>query len=385
MLRVPATPYRLALVCSLFAAAACGSGDITIPQDGLPAHITMVSGDGQSGTVGQPVADSLIVRVTDSKDRPVKDQLVGFVMTAGGTVGLLIPDTLMTDADGRARALWQLGEVAGAQKVEARVVARGHPGTLAAEFTATAAAEAADTMIRLLGDGQLGVVNSTLAESLVVVVTDEYLNPVAGQQVTWAVQAGQGSVSPAVVTTGSDGRAAVARTLGPSSGTQTATATVAGLKGSPVRFTSTASSGGVVRLVKLYGDGQPAPAGQQLTESIVVQAQDANGNGVPGQAVVWVVTTSSGGSFSGGTNTTDAQGKAFVFWTLSTTAGPNTLTAAIAGLPQVTFTATGTAAQAARLAVQGTPSTSGTAGLPVLVPPAVRVTDNLNNPVQGVF
>ncbi len=384
MARLPSFRRWFVPVAVLLAAVRCGGGgDLTLPDDKLPATLTVESGNAQQGTVGLPLTDTLIVRITDSKSRPVQTARVVFQLIAGGTGGDVIPDTAVTDIDGRARSRWVLGQLAGAQRVDARVLGQVSGNrSLTATFTATGLAGAPDTVLAVLGVGQSGAVGSTLTDSLAVLVTDRYHNPIAGQTVNWAVPVGQGSVSAASVVTGADGRAAVQRRLGLTAGTQTATATVAGVKGSPLTFTSTATAGGATRAVKLFGDTQTAPAGFQLTDSVVVQVQDANGNGVPGRNVNWVVT--DGGSVTPLTSTTDAQGKAFAYWTLKPTAGANQLTAAASGLAQLTFTATGTSATPSQIVAQSPTSLAGTAGLSVAQKPSVKVTDANSNPVQGV-
>ncbi|MBL8976863.1 MAG: Ig-like domain-containing protein, partial [Gemmatimonadetes bacterium] len=334
---------------------------MTPPSEGLPAAIAVIAGDAQGGIVAQPLADTLIVRVTDATSRPVKNVRVAFVAIAGGTAVDLIPDTAVTNTDGQARSVWLLGQLAGAQRVEARVV--GSPA-LKATINATALADQADTLRVAAGDRQSGIVGAALTDSLSVLVTDRFGNPIAGQAVNWAVPAGQGAVSAAATVSGPDGRAAVVRTLGPGAGTQTATATAAGLKGSPVSFTSTATAGGAVLLVKVSGDLQGAPAGFQLTDSLVVQVQDVNGNGVSGRNVNWV-TAPGNGSASPPSSITNAQGMAYTYWTLHTTAGPNTLTAVVTGLPQVSFTATGGAAQPSSIQAASTQAQGGTVGQPV--------------------
>ncbi len=381
-------PLRRLLVplLALLAAVRCGGGDVTLPEEGLPTAIAIIGGDAQSAVVGVRVTDSLVVRVTDARQRPVQDQRVAFQTIAGGQNADLIPDTAITDADGRARSVWVLGTLAGPQRVEARVVASGPAGLLKATFNATALAAGADTLIAAGGDNQTGTVGALLVDSLAVLVTDPFGNPIAGAVVAWSIPGGQGSLSSSSTTTGADGRGAVTRRLGTSAGAQSTTASVAGLKGSPVTFNHTATAGGAARLVKLHGDSPPqtAPAGFQLTDSLVVQAQDASGNGVPGLSVIWVVTTPSGGSVTAQSSVTDAQGRAFTFWNLSPVAGANTLTAAVTGLAQVQFSATGTSAQPAAIQAQSVASQNGTAGQTVSAPPSVKVTDQNNNPVAGV-
>jgi len=73
------------------------------------------------------------------------------------------------------------------------------------------------------GDGQTGTVRTTLSEPLVIRVSDNAGDPVAGVTATWSVQ-GAGSLSRASVITGANGRAEVSRTLGITVGPAGATA-----------------------------------------------------------------------------------------------------------------------------------------------------------------
>src|SRR5207302_1610753 len=90
------------------------------------------------------------------------------------------------------------------------------------------------------------------------------------------------------------------------------------------------------------------------------------------------------GSVTGGTQTTNGSGIATVgSWTLSATAGANTLTATSTGLSgsPVTFNATGTAGAAATIAANSPTSQSATAGTAVSTPPSVIVKHANGNPV----
>jgi hypothetical protein len=81
------------------------------------------AGDGQHGAPGARLADPLIVRVADEHDRPMSGVAVEFSVTRGGGTLTANADqvTMVTDAEGLARAAWTLGP-AGAQEVQARVV-----------------------------------------------------------------------------------------------------------------------------------------------------------------------------------------------------------------------------------------------------------------------
>jgi len=75
------TPALAALL-----AAGCGGNDITLPAEGVPKNVAIVSGDGQSSAIGSVLPDRIIVRVTDSRDDPVANQPVTFSASGGGSL-----------------------------------------------------------------------------------------------------------------------------------------------------------------------------------------------------------------------------------------------------------------------------------------------------------
>jgi hypothetical protein len=165
----------------------------------------------------------------------------------------------------------------------------------------------ATTIALLTGNGQTGAASQTLPNPLVVVVTDKSGNPVSDVTVSWSAQGG-GGVSSATVKTGAEGHASVQRTLGPTPGEQTTTATVTGLDGSPVTFTATAvvSAPGVTVIT------QPPPSalsGEVFdpTAQPVVSVGDNGGSPLAGVDVTASLT--SGATLEGTTTVkTDANG-----------------------------------------------------------------------------
>ena len=84
-----------------------------------------------------------------------------------------------------------------------------------------------------------------------------------------------------------------------------------------------------------------APPGGDVAELPSVILHDQSGAPVVGATVHFAVT-GGGGTITGANAATNPSGIATVgSWTLGATAGPNTLTATIGGLPAVTFTANG--------------------------------------------
>ena len=368
-----------ALLLALAAAGACGGDSLMLPQDGEPAALVVLGGDGQVDTVGHPLRDSLIVRITDHGDRPIRYQPVRFLPDQGTIGARIIPDVPETDADGRARALWVLGTVAGPQTIQARVVRPG--GELTAEFHAAAVAAAPDTVQRSSGNAQAGVVGSALAQPLVALVTDRYGNPVSGVTTTWSVVGG-GSVTPTTSVSGSDGLVTARRTLGPSPGAQQTIVSAPGLKGSPLGFVQTANLGQPARLIAESGDGQSGMPGQPLASPLVVRLVDALGNAIAGQAVTWPVAT-GGGAISAAGLTTDAGGRASATWTLGPVAGANVVVPSSGGFT-ATFTATSNPTQPTAIAANTPVQFTGTAGAAANPAPSVRVTDAQGRPVSGV-
>ena len=99
----------------------------------------------------------------------------------------------------------------------------------------------ATTIAVSAGHAQSGLVSAVLATPLAVLVTDANANPVAGRTINWAVTSGGGSVALASSVTNAAGIATDNWTLGAAAGPDSVTATSAGLAGSPVTFTATAT------------------------------------------------------------------------------------------------------------------------------------------------
>src|SRR4051812_30577487 len=364
-------------------AAACGEGSdlLLLPGDGQPVTIR-VENDGQSGRVGEPLADSVSFVVSDSRLRRVDGAQIVFDLSSvpGAEV---VPDTAETNADGRAAVRLVLGTTIGAQVGQARVVMPdGSPGPTT-NFTSIGLSENANGIIALSGDDQTAPAGTALSQPLVVQVSDAFGNPIAGVPIGWAAEGG-GSVSEASNQTDADGRASVLRTLGPTAGIQTTTATSEGLAGSPVTFTHTATAGSAAGLSIVSGNEQTGQAGTELPGDLVVRLVDAAGNGVPGAAVTWVVGT-GGGRVSPENTVTDEAGRTSSRWTLGPNPAENRVDAVVSGVGVVHFTATGTAARPAGLVILTQPSGSARNGQVLERQPVVQVRDGAGNPRHGVI
>ena len=375
----PARAGRWLTVAGLLLAA-CKAGDgLLLPSEGEPAAIEVVRGDGQSGRVGEPLADPLVVEVTDTRNRPVEGATVTFGLTSAGPGADIVPHTATTDANGQANAQIVLGTTIGRQAGEASVVMDARTLAPRASFTATAVSENANSMAAVAGADQTGHVSAPLDDRLVVQVTDAFGNPIAGIPISWEALGG-GTVSDATVNTDDQGRASVERALGPAAGQQTTVATSEGLAGSPVTFVHTALAGDAARLAIVSGDNQTGQVGAQLPAELVVRLIDGEGNGVPNTAVAWKVAT-GGGSVTPASSNTDGDGRASARWTLGGTAGANRLDAEVSGVGVASFDATATSGAPAALSIITQPSSSARNGITLERQPVIQLRDAGGNPV----
>src|SRR5436853_6874628 len=208
------------------------------------------------------------------------------------------------------------------------------------------------------GDAQTSIVGTQLAP-LVVKVTSGG-NPVAQQILNFRVLSGGGSVYGGTELTDNDGIAQEIWTLGtdasqPQQVEVRAVESSTGAQRVFATFTATAIADRAYSLSASAGNNQTAVAGRAVPISPAVRVADRYGNPIGGVNVTFAVGPASG-TATGVLQTTDANGIAAVgTWTLSGTAGPNTLLATtpgviLAGRP-VTFTAVGIAGNAAQLAL----------------------------------
>ncbi|HEY6225271.1 MAG TPA: Ig-like domain-containing protein, partial [Gemmatimonadales bacterium] len=308
---------------------------------------------------------------------------VSWAVTKGGGS---ITTTSQTDASGIARATRVLGDTAGTQTTTASVGGlTGSPVT----FTATANSGNPAQLAKQAGDGQSATVNTTVAVAPAVSVKDAYGNAKSGINVTFTISGGGGAINggagPVTVATTAGGTAALTSwRLGTSAGTNTLGVTSGTL--APLSFTATGTADVAAAIAKSAGDGQSATVNTAVSTNPQVLVTDQFGNPVASATVTFAVT-SGGGKVNGATSApvgTDALGHASVVWTLGASAGANTVSATVAAVTPVSFSATGTAAAAQTLASSGGGGQTDTIGATLPTPYTVLVTDQFGNAVSGV-
>ena len=356
--------------------AACGE---TGPSELLPpAAVTNVTGVPLSGPAGEPLGERVVVRVEDAAHNPLTGVTVTF--SVSGTGASVDPATAVTDDRGEARTRWTLGRTPGQQTLTVST-----SGGASLQIAATAGPPRAGVpalMEKTAGDNQTTAVNRPVPIAPQVRVVDAGGVGVPGVTVAYAVGSGGGTAVVSNVVTASDGRASIgAWILGPTAGTNTLTASVPGL--ATLTFTATATGGSAVSMQPVSLVTQSGVAGQVAGSDPSVVVRDAQGNPVAGVTVTFAVSA-GGGTLSGATQVTDANGIATVTsWTFGAVAGLNTVVATSPGLPSVAFSATTTGLPSQVVAFAGN-NQAAVQGTAVTTLPAVRVTDLNGQGAGGV-
>ncbi|AHG90461.1 Ig domain protein group 1 domain protein [Gemmatirosa kalamazoonensis] len=371
----PRALARVALLGAFVVATACDN--TTEPTN--PSSIVAVGSQTVTGRAGDAV--QVTVRVLNSNGNPLSGQGVTFTPTTGTAN----PSTVSTDANGQATTTWTLGTAVGTQTLNATVA-----GVTPITFSATVSPGKPASITVQAGNNQSAAVGTAVTTAPSVLVKDAAGNPVQGISVVFTVASGGGSVTNAVATTNAQGIATVGSfTLGSTAGANTLTAQVVDpTLTSPLTtsFTATGTAGAASRVTAQRGTNISGVAGVALgaTNLPQVLVTDANNNPVAGAQVTFTVT-SGGGTVTGATQTTNAQGIATLGGlTLGQTVGPNIITANVQGVGSTVFTIAGTAGAPATVTIQSGNNQSVPAGSPLTAAPSVLVRDQFGNPVSGV-
>ena len=225
-------------------------------------------------------------------------------------------------------------------------------------------------------------VGSAIPDGVAVIVRDGDGNPVAGVPVTFTPDAGAGTIARRAARTDGSGIASSGTwTLGKAAGSQRLVARVARLDS--IEFVATAAAGVPVAGAAHVLEVPSGTVGTALGALPAVFIRDQYGNPVVGATISFSVA-SGGGAVTGTSKVTDARGTATVgSWTLGTRAGPQTLRARIANLPDVMLTANAIAdrAQVMRLAPGHDEITQ--VGRALAVAPRLSARDRYDNPVAN--
>ena len=311
---------------------------------GPGAVLTKVSGDNQTAYTGRALVAPLVVALADSFENPVPGAAVTAVLQKpDGTRAELASQT--TDSQGYARFQPVMSDQAGAHTIILR------SGTLPAlSFTAQVAAILPAALVKVSGDGQVGLPSTNLPLPLVVQVKDQADLPLSNVTVVFSFVTGSGSFpNGAYALTGSDGKAAVIVQPGAAIGDYYITAQVAGFDRS-LTFLVTTRVPRVASVEIVSGDNQTARAGTTLPLPLTLRVLDELAKPAAGIAVQFDIAAGGGSLQPATVQYTGVDGMASVLWTLGTTAA-QTLRAWLADTPtlQTQFTASLAANQPPRL------------------------------------
>ena len=206
-------------------------------------------------------------------------------------------------------------------------------GATSAGFNITNAAAASIALFS--GDAQTGTVTTSLGSPLVVLITDHFGNPVPGVAVTFssgstpAGATGQ-SVGTSSATTGLDGKASSTATLGTKAGGYTFQAASAGLTGSPVTFSATATPRPTITSLILTSGTNPSSYADSLTFTATVTGAGGNPNG-EGTVSFYEVFSDSSSLICSGPISLTGNAAACTIGSLNAAGSPHTITAQYSG------------------------------------------------------
>ncbi len=361
----------------------CGGDDLTLPNQGQPATVVAAHGDDQNGTVGEELAESLVVLVQDRFENPVPNVTVVWSAEGGGSVD---PAESVTDKNGHAST----ARVLGSEPSTYFTLASVEGITKKAQFLSTGLAA------RLVITSQvpaIAVSGEPLSPQPQLRLEELDGTPIAreGVDVTVAISTGGGTLDGTTSAT-SDADGVV-------------TFTDLAIRGSPgthrlifaaVSFAPAVTPpialgvGAPASIEGLTGDDQEATAGEAVPVDPAVVVRDEDGNPLGGIPVTFTVTA-GGGAVDGNVPVTDANGVATVGeWRLGPAAGENTLSAAVGNLDlegsPVVFSATGTAggvsAEASTVSASPANITASTGSSASTI--TVTVRDQFGNPLEGI-
>jgi uncharacterized protein (TIGR03437 family) len=190
------------------------------PQTGTGRKLALVTGNNQSGNLGQALSETLIAQVTDSCNAAIADQDVTWTVTQGAAT--LSQVVSRSGSDGRVSARLTLGQTAGPVRVTVSYLDQ------AVTFSATV--NVTVSRIQLIsGGGQTAVISERFANPVVFALRDPSGASVgAGQRVTFSVTS-PSTVTPTEAETDAQGLVQTNVFAGINPGTITVRATFQGL------------------------------------------------------------------------------------------------------------------------------------------------------------
>jgi hypothetical protein len=303
------------------------SADAPVTVVPVPQSLVLVAGGGQDAPAGSTLAEPVIVKVLSRRGKPLSGLTVKFRRADVNSTADVAQ--AQTDAEGRARCTWKLGDLAGRQRLAA--------STDGVDTVVTVEAEAepvsANTRTAALADSQTAKIATALAVPVGVRITDTSGRVMGDLAVRWLALDG-GSITGTTPRTDSLGEARATWVLGPHAGPQHVRALIGdGRTVRPVVLHAVALAGSPATIGIVSGDAQHGTPNAATSKPIVLRVTDAAGNPVRGISVN-LVPKHGAGTLPDSTPVTDSLGLVHTQWTLGATLGPQHVTARVDGVPK---------------------------------------------------
>jgi adhesin/invasin len=342
----------------------------------LPGAVTVVGGETQHASAGRALPRPIEVEVLSASGRPVAGVAVRF--GADGDGGHAEPASATTDARGRARTRWTLGDAPGRQQLSVLVDGLATPAVARAE------SEPVATNVKTypLSEMATGRVGEAVEEEVGLRLTDSLGRALPDVPVVWTARDG-GRIEASGPRTDSLGQARIQWTLGPKAGVQHAVASIGDGRAVPrATIGAVAVPGPVAALVVAGGGSQSASVGAALPRPVLLRAVDKGGNAIPGLPVTLVPAH---GTVADSAPVTDSLGAVRVAWTLGRAAGEQRLMARVAGVAApLAVTVRARPLAPANVAFPDS-APDGPPGRTLPAAVAVTVTDAYGNPVPDAL
>ncbi len=231
------------------------------------------------------------------------------------------------------------------------------------------------------GGGQTATVGTALSAPIQVEADNPYTGqPDVGATVNFSDGGKGGVFNPASAVTDSNGNASTTYIVPTKVGTYPLT--ISGTGFGTITTTATATPAGAIKIIAYGGAKQTGPAGSNLPNPVVAQAQDVYKNGVPGVTINF--TANKGAVPNPSSVVTDANGLARTILQLPTTVSTATVTASSAGFKSVTYLEYSVAGPAANVTVTSGNNQFAPAGTQLPQALAVLVSDQYGNPTPSI-
>ena len=230
------TTYTVPQVSGTYTLTMSGNGfgnasATAIATPGVAIKITAYRGAKQTGAAGSNLASPIIAQAEDVYKNGVPGVTISFTANKGAIPN---PSSGVSDANGLVRTTLQLPTT-----VATITVTASSTGFRSVTYPEYSVAGPPANISATGGNNQVAQAGTQLPQALLVLVTDQYGNPVSGSSVTFSDGGIGGTFSNSnPVVTGANGTASQFYTLSSTPGTVTINATVTGVS-NPAVFTET--------------------------------------------------------------------------------------------------------------------------------------------------